>query len=194
MYWRFGIVGIDNDQRPRKKLRGMTLLLPHELPAQEQEWNEISLAEILLNGGTEGDLHYRPRPQDFLVGDGSFEEVPDSALHSTTVPFSRLDGPERLTSTKDRAETEWKRRKQPWYFCTKRPTPPWLRSQHERNKTPDPRRKMCMCLYECHLRKDKEERPLILCEVQPSSTPLVLGSGETTRALPVSGTEQEQGQ
>ena len=48
--------------------------------------------------------------------------------------------------------------------------PPWIRTQHERNKTPDPRRKLCMCLYECHLRKDKEERPLILCEVQPSSS------------------------
>ena len=110
MYWRFGIVGIDNDQRPRKKLRGMTLMLPHELPAQEQEWNEISLAEILLKGGTEGDLHYRPKPQDFLIGDGSFENVPDSDLHMMTVPFSKLDGPERSTSTKDRAETEWKRR------------------------------------------------------------------------------------
>ena len=92
LFWRFGVIGSDNDQRPLKKLRGIALLMPHQLSESEQTWNEVLLGEAQERGLSEGDLHYRPRPEDFLVGNGDFKHSPKQVFPEQTVPFSRLEG------------------------------------------------------------------------------------------------------
>jgi len=64
------------------------------------------VGEAQERGLSEGELHYRPRPGDFLVGNGGFEHLPKQVFLEKTLPCSRLEGKQRSDEVKQRAEEE----------------------------------------------------------------------------------------